>query len=859
MYNDSDVLGDEGRKALDACVKVKIYGRPENLLRYDRQTAVERLRECYAGMFPHCRRVEGGYRWVRTWVAPLEHLLLPTELNEHGNPLNFEITYDITDIHEALANGDEMPYVEKYPKPGPGSDELTKEIEKRRGDVQREYQAAVADPDARLQYSWLVAQRRVRDCFAGNFAGDVGLLEDKCNPSEPYNIIEIYDAVVRYEEMSYVEKYPLGSGYYHENIRKYIDAQRADIEREYEARYGRSKEQSTSQPLKRNEGLKYFLPLSSSDPRRFNGSYYQILSPEIPSVADSITQEYSQNAAEKRVMDCYAEDFPKGSRILPFKSSESEMPQLTERFTIFDIHQTLQYFDEKKCIQKYAEDEGPGAHDLKKMIEVHSEGVKQEYEEAKRSLPRYSPEEAESMVRACFAATARTLQDKRTIFPVKEDERGEVEFHQTYDIFDIHKMFLHFDQKEEQCGYSVRDTSDIKVHRDSVRKEYQEAKRKLHGYSQGEAERRVRDCFAGCFLEDTDVFPFREDNGRIPNIYQTYDIFDVKKAVDQFDGKKLYDKYIDENEPNFKTKNLKVDQQRDEIEREYADATQKVEIEHGSGFIIHDHFIITNKHVIEDALYDKTKEICVSNEAIGELRCEVIHYDAGKDLALLYCKELNLTQNGICPMQLSSQPLLSGMQIFSLGYPMSHTDERALFVNGHVSGSKKTLSGHTMTVLNCALNSGNSGGPILCWVSGQLKVVGVATQKHFKEILTFEEREKIEKIRESLQTSTISGVPDDAIKYASFDRKHVYNPRPDPCQTPMFLLTLKLYDALETHSQFNLSNALPGHCVAEFIKEITRKYTGRGKEELFDVVKWSEDHVNVLPSGHRSASECCVQ
>ena len=58
-----------------------------------------------------------------------------------------------------------------------------------------------------------------------------------------------------------------------------------------------------------------------------------------------------------------------------------------------------------------------------------------------------------------------------------------------------------------------------------------------------------------------------------------------------------------------------------------------------------------------------------------------------------------------------------------------------------------------------------------------------------------------------------------------------------PCQTPMFLLTLKLYDALETHSQFNLSNALPGHCVIEFIKETTNKNKGKGKEELVEVIK----------------------
>jgi len=140
-----------------------------------------------------------------------------------------------------------------------------------------------------------------------------------------------------------------------------------------------------------------------------------------------------------------------------------------------------------------------------------------------------------------------------------------------------------------------------------------------------------------------------------------------------------------------------------------------------------------------------------------------------------------------------------------------------------------------------------------------------ATQKHFKEILTLEEREKIEKIRESLQTSTIPSVADDAIKRASVERasrEHAigYHPclEPDPCQTPMFLLTLKLYDALETHSQFNLSNALPGQYVIEFIKETIRTNKGESKQELEEVVKWSADCVNILPSGHCSTCKCCV-
>ena len=73
-------------------------------------------------------------------------------------------------------------------------------------------------------------------------------------------------------------------------------------------------------------------------------------------------------------------------------------------------------------------------------------------------------------------------------------------------------------------------------------------------------------------------------------------------------------------------------------------------------------------------------------------------------------------------------------------------------------------------------------------------------------------------------------------------------------------IEILLYDALETHSQFNLGNAVPGHCMVEFVKEVLRKYSGGGREELTEVVRWSEDHVNVLPSGnHSECCGCCVQ
>ena len=821
MHTNCDVLGDEGRKALDACVKVSIYGRqPENIKKYHWKEAWEKLDKCYAGWPP-------GLLWGRgTWLPHelLQYLMLPTEWDEYGQPDREKIC-DIIEIHDALKNFDEMPYVETYPKPGPGSDELKELIDRRRADVERECQEAKANPDARIQYSWLVAQRRVRDCFAGSFAGDAGLLQPKRDPNEPYNIVDIHDAVVHWNEKSFFAS--LIGDYDARNNKwwKKHTAERDDVERELK---------------------------------------------EAISTTDKVIKEYSRDEAEQRVKNCYGNFFdyqaPPDTPVLPNKSGNSG--KVDQTHNIFDIHEALQQLDEKKLLQKYP-DEGPGSVELTKSIEENNLCVKQEYEKATFGLCRYSHSEAEKRVRDCFVDA---LPKKKVIFPAEEDETNGPCSNKTYDIFDIHRRLLYFDETERNKTRKILKCTDLtkpekvaKVQRDAVTKEYERAKSRLRKYSRNEAERRARDCFAGTVLRtpgDTDIFSTKEKKSGIPKTQQTYDIFDIKNAIivhfdKKNDKKKLRDKYLAEKDPDSKCRNKVADEERAEIEAEYTKATEEMEIDRGSGFIIHDHFIITNKHVVEDALCDKAKKICISNEAIGELPCVVIHYDAGKDLALLYFQKLNLKQNGIFPMQLSNQPLLPGMQIFSFGYPVSHTDERALFVNGHVSGLKKTLSGHTMIVLNCSLNSGNSGGPILCWVSGQLKVVGVATQKHFKHILTLEEREKIANIRESLQTSTILGVPDRDIKRASLERER--NLRPDPCQMPMFLLTLKLYDALETHSQLNLGNALPEQYVIEFVRETITKYNGNGKEELVEVIKWSEDRVNIFPSGHCCASKCCVQ
>ncbi|KAL9951409.1 hypothetical protein ACROYT_G044068, partial [Oculina patagonica] len=169
MHN-GDVLGDEGRKALNACVKVKIYGKPETR-KYDWDTASRRLQDCYAGDLP---------------------LGFPLTLDDECGR-RMDRTYDIVDIHDALVNYDKRKCVERYPKEGPGSDKLSDLIDKRRADVDFEREDATADPDSQCRYSWVVAQRRVRDCFAGIFAEDRWQLTERENRENGYNIIEIYN------------------------------------------------------------------------------------------------------------------------------------------------------------------------------------------------------------------------------------------------------------------------------------------------------------------------------------------------------------------------------------------------------------------------------------------------------------------------------------------------------------------------------------------------------------------------------------------------------------------------------------------------------------------------------------------
>ena len=149
--------------------------------------------------------------------------------------------------------------------------------------------------------------------------------------------------------------------------------------------------------------------------------------------------------------------------------------------------------------------------------------------------------------------------------------------------------------------------------------------------------------------------------------------------------------------------------------------TKKIEEQQGSGsgFVIStDGYIVTNNHVIEDAVVIKTAF------ADGvELNATVIGTDASTDIAVLKVYDGDLK-----PLQFANSELLEPGQIaIAIGNPMGlqHT-----VTTGVVSALGRTLRANNGRLIDdiiqtdAALNPGNSGGPL---VNSEGKVIGVNT------------------------------------------------------------------------------------------------------------------------------------
>ena len=312
--DSEDVLGDDGRKALNACVKVRTYCVAQ-LQEYERQTALERLRGCYGGPFP---------RGFGSWL-----LFDPLKIYDvrNGHNISEVKRYSINVIYDALLNFDKVKYVEKYPnKEDPRREYLIATIDKRRDNVSREIEEAEGNPDGQRKYSWIVAQRIVRDCFAGNFAGDVGLLKQKFG--ERHSIIDIFNTVKAIDDEGQLLRYPEDKGDGSKELKNAIEANWDELTKEYE--------DAMENPCRQ--------------------------------------RKYSRSGAERRVRDCFAGTLREDTDIFPNVRNSREAT-----FNIFDIKSAIDNFDEKKLIDKYPKP-GRGEDEKRKNVDDQRAGILTEYE-----------------------------------------------------------------------------------------------------------------------------------------------------------------------------------------------------------------------------------------------------------------------------------------------------------------------------------------------------------------------------------------------------------------------------------------------------------------------------------------------
>ena len=171
----------------------------------------------------------------------------------------------------------------------------------------------------------------------------------------------------------------------------------------------------------------------------------------------------------------------------------------------------------------------------------------------------------------------------------------------------------------------------------------------------------------------------------------------------------------------------------------------------GTGVIIAPQgYIVTNCHVVEDA---EVITVLLTDQRV--LHATLVGADETSDLAVLHvdAEDLTAAQFG------NSDTLQVGDSVCAIGDPLG-VELRGTMTDGIVSAINRdiTTGGRTMTLIqtNAALNSGNSGGPLInCY--GQ--VVGINTMK----IGDYMNANGVEGLGFAIPSSTVKAIVDQLI------------------------------------------------------------------------------------------------
>ena len=171
----------------------------------------------------------------------------------------------------------------------------------------------------------------------------------------------------------------------------------------------------------------------------------------------------------------------------------------------------------------------------------------------------------------------------------------------------------------------------------------------------------------------------------------------------------------------------------------------------GTGVVLtEDGYIVTNAHVVENAA---AISVQLTDQEI--FQAQVIGTDELSDLAVL-----KISASGLTPAQFGdSSSLRVGDTVVAIGDPLG-VEFRGTYTDGIISGIDRDvdMDGRTMTLLqtNAALNSGNSGGPLInCY--GQ--VIGINTMK----IGAFTDKAGVEGLGFAIPSTTVKTIVDQLI------------------------------------------------------------------------------------------------
>ena len=141
----------------------------------------------------------------------------------------------------------------------------------------------------------------------------------------------------------------------------------------------------------------------------------------------------------------------------------------------------------------------------------------------------------------------------------------------------------------------------------------------------------------------------------------------------------------------------------------------------GSGFIISkDGYIVTNNHVVEDA-----RKLTVTMTSGEEYDATIIGADAENDVALIKIDGSDLPTVSVG----DSDGIEVGQQVCAIGNPLGELTNTLTV--GYVSALDREINDNgtpiNMFQTDCAINSGNSGGPIFDMHGN---VIGITTAKY---------------------------------------------------------------------------------------------------------------------------------